>query len=70
MKTLALVAVVVSLAFAANVMADNTSVQNSKVPAAKVQTTTTTPAPTAKMDMSKGCNMPMDHAKSGGCCGM
>jgi hypothetical protein len=32
MKTLALVAVVVSLAFAANVMADNTA-QNSKVPA-------------------------------------
>jgi hypothetical protein len=69
MKTLALVALVASLTFAANVMADNTA-ENSKVPTTRVQTTTPTTAPTAKMDMSKGCSMPMDHAKSGGCCGM
>jgi hypothetical protein len=69
MKILALLAVIASLALAATAIADTTT-ENSKTATTKVQTTTPAAAPAAKMDMSKGCTMPMDHAKSGGCCGM
>jgi len=69
MKTLALLAVIASLGLTATAIADTTA-DNSKTATTKVQATAPAAAPTAKMDMSKGCAMPMDHAKSGGCCGM
>jgi len=69
MKILTLPILAVSLALATIAMAD-TTVTNSKVPAAKTQTVAPAKTETTKMDMNMACKKPMD--KSMGCmhCGM